>query len=404
MDYPDLLRKYLDEKAIPQLKELLTGYGPLGIVWFDRGMYTQEQGKEFADLVHSLQPGCLVNGRVGHYDKELLGDYQSMTDNGMPIGGIEEYWETPQTLNDTWGYSRNDQNWKSPEEIIRRLVTIVSKGGNYLLNIGPTGDGIIPGPSVKILQTVGEWMDKNSESIYGTSPSPFPYEMPWGYCTRKGNRLFLHIFDWPDNGQIELEGLNNRLLKAYMLHQPDDELKINKNGDWIIELPDNPVDPVNSVLVAEIKGEPVVDPVIIEQTDNNPIILDYLSAETHGNAAKRFNRKGEEGHFHIAKMFSPDDYVEWHVDISTPGLYDVHLNYAAITGWEDAVFIISSGKEEIKGKVKSTPDYYDYKTERVGHFDLIKPGRYNIRIYPENKLDHYLMYLRSISLVLNSDK
>ena len=179
MDYPELFRKYLDEKAIPQLKELLTNYGPLGIVWFDRGMYTQEQGKEFADLVHTLQPGCLVNGRVGHYDKELLGDYQSMTDNGMPIGGIEEYWETPQTLNDTWGYSKQDQNWKSPEEIIRRMVTIVSNGGNYLLNVGPTGEGIIPAPSVGILTEVGKWMEINSESIYGTSPSPFSYQLPW---------------------------------------------------------------------------------------------------------------------------------------------------------------------------------------------------------------------------------
>lgn len=209
MDHPELFRRYLDEKSIPQLTELLTEYGPLGVVWFDRGMYTQEQGQEFADLVHNLQPGTLVNGRVGHYDKELLGDYQSMTDNGMPIGGIEEYWETPQTLNDTWGYSKSDSNWKTPDEVIRRLVTIVSKGGNYLLNVGPTGQGVIPNPSINVLNAVGDWMQRNSESIYGTSPSPFPYELPWGYSTRKSNRLFLHVFDWPGNGQLNLAGLNN---------------------------------------------------------------------------------------------------------------------------------------------------------------------------------------------------
>jgi len=151
MDHPELFRRYLDEKAIPQLKELLTEYGPLGIVWSDRGMYTQEQGREFADLVHSLQPECLVNGRVGHYDKELLGDYQSMTDNGMPIGGIEEYWETPQTLNETWGYRSYDQNWKSIEAMIRQLVDCASKGGNYLLNVGLTALGEFPQASIERL-------------------------------------------------------------------------------------------------------------------------------------------------------------------------------------------------------------------------------------------------------------
>ena len=404
MDNPELFRQYLDEKAIPQLKELLTDYGPLGIVWFDRGMYTQEQGKEFADLVHNLQPGCLVNGRVGHYDKELLGDYQSMTDNGMPIGGIEEYWEAPQTLNDTWGYSRNDHNWKSPEEIISRLVTIVSKGGNYLLNLGPTGEGIIPEPSIHILKEVGEWMSKNSESIYGTSPSPFPYEMPWGYCTRKGNRLFLHVFNWPESGELEIKGLNNKILRAYMLNQPDKELKTAKKERWMIYLPGGPTDPVNSVVVVEIKGMPDIDPFVIEQEENKPILLDYLSANTNGNAAKRFNRKGEEGHFHIAKMYGPEDYVEWHVDVMEPGIYNVDLTYAAITGWEDAVYVIDSGKEKIHGRVKSTPGYYEYKTERVGTLKLKKPGRYNFKIYPENELDHYLMYLRSIALITDQKK
>jgi len=399
MDYPELFRQYLNAKAVPQLKELLTGYGPLGIVWFDRGMYTQEQGKEFADLVHNIQPNCLVNGRVGHYDKELLGDYQSMTDNGMPIGGIEEYWETPQTLNDTWGYSRLDQNWKSSEEIIRRMVTIVSKGGNYLLNVGPTGKGFIPEPSVRILAEVGRWMEKNSASIYGTSPSPFPYEMPWGYCTQHDNLLYLHIFDWPEDGKLKLEGLNNLINRAYLLADPANELLIHKQDSWLISLPKEPADPINSVVVAEIQGLPDVDPFIIEQQRDKSILLDYLSASTHGRAVKRFNRKGESGHFHISKMQSPDDYIEWHVKVSTPGIYDVDLTYAAIHGWENEGFLIDSGKEQIKGTVKSTQGWYEYKTERVGQFKIKMAGEFEFKIYPKETLDHYLMYFRSIELI-----
>jgi len=401
MDYPELFRKYLDEKAVPQIRELLTNYGPLGIVWFDRGMYTQEQGKEFADLVHTLQPNCLVNGRVGHYDKELLGDYQSLTDNGMPMGGIEEYWETPQTLNDTWGYSKSDQNWKSSEEIIRRMVAIVSKGGNYLLNIGPTGEGDIPWPSVNILKEVGEWISQNGESIYGTSPSPFPYELPWGFCTSKEDLLYLHVFDWPEDGVLKVDGLNNNVQKAYMLLNKGESLQVQnkKNGQIQITLPVNPADNINSVVVMKISGKPDVDPLVIQQHENEPVLLDYLTAATHGRVVKRFNRKGESEQFHISKMEGPEDIIEWQVDITSPGLYDVFINYAAIPGWEDCSYIVESDNESIKATVKSTQGWYEYKTEKIGRFNVSESGVIIFRLYPENQLDHYLMYFKAIDLI-----
>jgi alpha-L-fucosidase len=400
MDHPELFRRYLDDKAIPQLKELLTGYGPLGIVWFDRGMYTQEQGREFVDLVHNLQPECLVNGRVGHYDKELLGDYQSMTDNGMPIGGIEEYWETPQTLNETWGYSQFDKNWKTSDEVIRRLVTIVSKGGNYLLNVGPTGQGIIPDPSVKILNGVGDWMHKNSESIYGTSPSPFPYELPWGYCTRKGSRLFLHVFDWPENGQLSLNGLNNKIVKANSLLNPKEALPVDRDeaGNIIIGLPSERPDGINSVFIVEIDGDPDIDPYIVEQNEDGSVLLDYLSASTTGNARKRFNRRGESGHFHISKMQTPEDSVEWHVQMNATGSYHVDITYAARPGWENVRYILEMGQERIEGTIKSTEGWYEYKTERIGQLAVKKAGRTVVKIYPKDSLDHYLMYFNKIEL------
>ena len=400
MNYPLLFRKYLDKKAIPQLKELLTNYGPIGIVWFDRGMYTQEQGKEFTNLVHALQPGCLVNGRVGHYDKELIGDYQSLTDNGMPVGGIEEAWEAPQTLNDTWGYSKFDQNWKSPEEIIRRLVTIVSNGGNYLLNVGPTGEGVIPSPSVKILKSVGEWMNKNSESIYGTSPSPFPVELPWGFCTSRGDLLYLHVFEWPADGILKLDGLNNRIRDAFMLADRDTRLKINsdKDGQLQISLPESRPDTICSVVVLQISGSADIDPLVVQQKGSEPVVLDYLTASTHGKAVKRFNRKGEEGQFHISKMEGPEDIIEWHVNISNPGTYEVSISYAAIPGWENCSYILSAGKEQITGIIRSTDGWYEYKTEKIGQIRISKKGETIFRLYPENKLDHYLMYFRSLQL------
>ncbi len=401
MDHPELFRKYLDNKAIPQLKELLTNYGPIGIVWFDRGMYTQEQGKEFADLVHTLQPNCLVNGRVGHYDQELLGDYQSLTDNGMPVGGIEEAWETPQTLNDTWGFSKFDQNWKSPREIIKRMVAIVSKGGNYLLNVGPDGQGVIPGPSVKILKSVGDWMNRNSESIYGTAPSPFPVEFPWGYCTRKEDLLYLHVFDWPGDGVLKLEGLNNRIQRAYMLTDKERKLKLNqdKGGACLISLPESRPDTINSVVVLQIAGPPDIDPLVVQQNGDEPVLLDFLTASTRGKAVKRFNRKGEEGQFHISKMEGPDDVIEWHVNMANPGMYDVSITYAAIPGWENCSYKVGAGKEQVTGVVKSSPGWYEYKTEKIGQLRVSEKGEILFRLYPEHQLDHYLMYFRSLQLV-----
>jgi alpha-L-fucosidase len=440
MDRPELFRKYLDEKVIPQLKELLTNYGPLGIVWFDRGIYTQDQGEEFADLVHSLQPGCLVNGRVGHYDQELLGDYQSLTDNGMPSGGIEEYWESPQTLNDTWGYSRFDQNWKAPEVIIRKLVSVVSKGGNYLLNVGPTGEGIIPPPSVEILTRVGDWMRRNGDSIYGASPSPFPAGISWGFCTSKGNLLYLHVFDWPEDGVLKLNGLNNRVRKASLLADASAILNVNRdeNGLMLIAVPEKSPDPIDAVVVLEIEGRPRVDPFVVRQAVGESLSLDYSSAATYGKAVKRFNRKGEEEQFHISKMQGPEDRIEWHIWIKTPGRYEALITYAALSGWEDGRYILESGGQTIKGAVQSTAagapgfvrgstsgalarvhatgeygkpkvrpltqGWFAYKTESVGRFDLSERGETSVRLYPEKELDHDLMYFKSLELVpLKSD-
>jgi len=397
MDHPELFRKYLDEKSLPQVRELLTNYGSLGLIWFDRGMYTQEQGKEFANLVHSIQPSCLVNGRVGHYYKELLGDYQSLSDNGMPVGGIEEYWESPQTLNETWGYSKFDNRWKPAEEIIRRLVVIVSKGGNYLLNIGPTGEGIIPAPSVDILKKVGEWMKENKESIYGTSPSPFPQELGWGQCTFSGNRIYLHVFDWPENHRLELAGLKNEVNKAYLLSDKEKSLPFSKSEDnrVMIQLPEIQPDQINSVIVLEIDGHPVVEPCIIEQNEHSTILLDYLNASTTGNAAKRYNRKGG---FHISKMQDPDDGIEWHLNVVKPGKYEVIITYATSPEWESSEFILKTGDEIIKGNTKITKDWFDYQTQNIGPFTFPEPGEKTIQLHPAGRPKNPVLYFKSIEM------
>lgn len=387
--------KYLEEKSKPQLRELLTGYGPLGLVWFDRGLYTPEQARDFVNLVHSIQPRCLINGRVGNYGQELMGDYQNMNDNGMPPGGIEEYWETPQTLNETWGYSRFDHEWKSPRAVIRRLVEIVSKGGNYLLNIGPRGDGSIPEPSLAILEKVGAWMRWNGESIYGTTASPLP-DLPWGRCTVKGDKLYLHVFDWPEDRVLLLPGLRNQPRKAYPLLEPSQELKIERQASGVsVALPARPLDDDDTVIVLDVEGVPQVEPPVVAQQDGVAVELDYLTAVTAGKAVKRFNRSGR---FHISKWTGPGDTVSWRVGFSRPGSYRVRIEYAAQPGWAGQRFRVSLGRESVTGTVVHTGGWYEYKSFDLGTVSVSTPGEHTLRIAPEAAADHYLMYFKSLRL------
>ena len=388
--------KYLETKAKPQLRELLTNYGPIDLVWFDRGIYTQDQARDFARIVRSLQPQCIINGRIGNYGKELLGDYQNLSDNGMPPGGIEEYWETPQTLNHTWGFSKFDTEWKSTTEVVRRLVEIVSKGGNYLLNIGPDGLGRVPQASVDTLTGVGKWVRANGESVYGTSPSPFP-EIEWGYCTVKGSTLYLHVFDWPKNGLLQLKGLRNKVIQVATLDNREQALSFRQEAGLVeIQVPSKPLDPINSVLVMQIEGTAEASPAVVTQREDGGYALDFLSAVTQGDAVKRFNREGE---WHISKWTEPSDGIAWRLDVARPGEFEVKITYAANQGWAGQVYIIEAGGTQLDAKVERTGDWYEYQTFSPGTIALTQAGEHTVRILPKTRVPENLMYFKEMELV-----
>jgi alpha-L-fucosidase len=262
-DYPDDSKKdfnkYLNEKALPQVREILTQYGPLGIIWFDGvGTKTAEQNEEIIAMVRTLNPDCLINSRLGDWKKFVWGDYRSMDDDEVADRLLPYGWENPGTMNRTYGYSTVAQRWRSHTEIIRMLADIASKGGNYLLNIGPKADGLVPAKAVRILQEVGKWMDKYGESIYGTTGSPIG-RLPWGRCTAKSGKLYLHIFDWPSNERLVVPNIKSNIKKAYLLSDPRKrQLKFERkeNGDIVIKLhtialPPKALDPSDTVLVLE---------------------------------------------------------------------------------------------------------------------------------------------------------
>jgi len=251
--------RYLEDYVKPQLRELLTNYGSIAIVWFDIYSPTPEVARDLRDWVHKFQPEAIVSGRVdpGRWDAGI-GDYIEMGDNEIPERIVMRDWETPATINDTWGFKSYDHNWKSPGVIIQKLVEIVSKGGNYLLNVGPTAEGVIPEPSVRILREVGAWLRKNDESIYGAKASPIDTgpDEPYRFTAKPG-RLYAHILAWPWDGELRLRGVKNRVSRAYLLaEQSDGELEFEQEGSEVrLYLDRKPVDPVDNVVVLEMSSE-----------------------------------------------------------------------------------------------------------------------------------------------------
>ncbi len=282
-----------------QLKELVTNYGPLGVLWFDgewESTWNEKYGQDLYQYVRGLQPSIIINNRVGAgregmagltTEGQFGGDFgtpeQEVPPTGLP--GID--WETCMTMNNNWGYNKNDQNWKSPEELIRTLADVASKGGNFLLNVGPTAEGVFPDTSVARLKQIGEWMKENGESIYGTTASPFQ-SLPWGRCTQKridgqrpdslsGWRLYLHVFEWPADGKLVLPGLLSEPNKIYSLADKETKgLRWSRKEDAVIVMLENRFrDPVNTVLVLEVNGNPdVVHPPLIAA--DHGIFIDHL--------------------------------------------------------------------------------------------------------------------------------
>jgi alpha-L-fucosidase len=396
---PEKFDKYLNEFAKPQLRELLTNYGPVGMVWFDRGLYTKEQGEDFMRFVKQYQPKALVNSRVGHYNMENVGDFQEMPDKGIPAAAIDDYFQTPQTLNHTWGYSKADTAWKSPETVIQQLIEVVSRGGSFLLNMGPKGNGEIPEETVKIFKEVGKWVNRNAEGIYGTTTNPFG-ELGWGYCTVKEDKLYLFVRDWPQNNEISITGLQNQVKSARMLTNDSAKLSVEKSGNQThITLPQNPTDKPISVLVLELDGKPVVDPQVVTLNEKGELELNYLKVITSGNAKKRYNRKLG---FNISKWTNPNDIATWHVQVDKPGIYRVNVDYAADQDSEGRPYEISLGSTLLQPRVAYTgsmfnllPEYYNFP---VGYFEIKEPGKYILSMKPLSVEESNLMYLRKIVL------
>jgi len=392
--------KYFEEKAKPQVRELLANYGPLGLIWFDTPrLITKEQAVEITALVHKLQPSCLVSGRVGHN----AGDYDSAGDNQISVGLVRRDWETPVTMNDTWGFKKDDHNWKSVPVLIRQLVRITSRGGNYLLNVGPTAEGEIPQPSVERLREIGQWLRVNGESIYGASPNPFTYNLEWGFITTREGKLYLHLLDWPQK-QLIVYGIRNKIRNAYLLaDRGRKHLAFKQESDpaidfysTSIQLPVAPPDKYDSIIALEIRGGPNVLPALAQQPSGT-ISLEAHLADVHkatSGSVIAFDPRGV-----VTGWVDARDWLSWDFRIFRPGTYDLialttlrRMPRAAGPEWQGGHrMLVEVAGKQLRSTMSEDGRFVDpsnplmtYVTSKLGQVTIDKAGAFQLALKAES--------------------
>lgn len=331
---------------LDQTEELLTKYGPVVTLWLDGewvNSWTAERAMEYRDHIRSLQPEIMLVDRVGQR-RVGDGDYGS-SENFVPYIGDNwsRPWESCQKFDGGWFWRGKDSS-QSLNWAMRNLFDTVSRGGNFLMNMGPTPEGLLPPVSVKKLKPLGQWLAANGECVYGTERGPH-YLLDWGTSTRRGNTIYYQVFDWPKDGMLVIPGLNegqpNAGIQKMSFLNNNAPVSFKKVGrDVYVQLPSKSVDPILTVLKVELSSEPVVDNSIRAlgkplrpQTGNSKVSVgDYFLsagfAKIHGDSlhfslgsgagAQRENLKG---------WTNPSDWAEWTLQVEEPGSYDVKVNY-----------------------------------------------------------------------------
>jgi alpha-L-fucosidase len=257
--------QYIDDVAVPEVRELLTNYGEVAVLWWDTPTGMTDEAATKLQALLALQPQIITNDRLKR--PNFPGDHKTPEQripNLSDLDGTD--WETCMTMNGTWGYKSYDHNYKSPETLIRNLLDIASKGGNFLLNVGPTSEGEFPPESVEILARMGEWMKINGEAVYGTKASPWGL-FQWGRCTKKetknGTSLYFSVFDWPADKKLVIPGMTNSVVSAKLLATGVRvKTSIAEDRTLIITLPATAPDPIASVVRVDVKGKVENKPVI----------------------------------------------------------------------------------------------------------------------------------------------
>ncbi len=368
---------YYENKCRPQVEEITTQYGPISIVWFDTpGRIPREYVEELVQIVRKNQPKALVSGRAGYG----LGDYQTLGDMEVPNENVEGIWETVDTTNDSWAYAWYDNYWKTPKEILHRLIACVGRGGTYMLNIGPRGDGTVPELASRTLRKAGEWIKRYPQVVYGTDASPWQHALPWGDVTVKDKTLFLSVFDMPKEGGLYLPGLKTRVKSARLLgnRKKQAQLKVQTLDGWTkIELPARITEKMVPVVQVELEAEPEVDSCWgIDPSLETTILAQFARVTGAKQETKKWMEKfGEWKHVVRVWKWEKNGTASWEVDVLEPGYYHVDLTYSGIGRIVWGVDI--EGGEHIQNQQNASHNYQKFP---IGWINFPNAGRYHVSI------------------------
>lgn len=398
---------YIAKVAVPQVREILTNYGDVAELWWDVPTdMTPERAKQFLPAI-ALQPNIIYNNRLGG---DIAGDIETPEQYIPPTGIAGRDWETCMTVNNTWGFKTKDNDWKSAEDLIHNLIDASSKGGNYLLNVGPKADGEIPQPIVERFAAIGKWMNVNNEAIYGTSASPFK-KLAWGRCTRvddvRGTTLYLHVFNWPKDGKLVVTSLQGTQgMKASLLatKQP---LKTDTSAEGVvISVPAKALDPIATVIKLYVPGKLKIIPTVIRPNKEGTYVLLADDADVH-NPPNNMAMAVEEhdGIFNVGYWTNPLSFVSWTFDIPAKGTYTL----TALVGTPDKdvplEFVLRRAgytveMESVTATAYKTGDYQRYAPVPVPNYQIPEPGKYTLIVRPANPADWSPVNLRNVKLEL----
>ena len=397
--HPELLPKvvkYIDEKAIPQIKELLTKYHP-DILWFDTPhKIPLSENIRILKAIRETDPNVVVNGRLARTANFMFGDYQNTSDRPAEFFPVKGDWEGIPTTNESYGYSKFDLSHKPVSYFIQLLAKAASRGGNILMNIGPMGNGEMAPKDLEILKGIGIWMDKNHESIYGTTRSSLAIQN-WGVSTQKDKKLYLHVFTFPENGNLIIGGLKSNIKNAYLLADPSKKsLKFNRLNplDVSVTLPTNAKDAINTVVVLETDGKIVTDTARLLSSSLSNTLLAF-DAQLQGKGFKFGD--GKTDRYYVEGWKQKDQNIGWQVRLNAPVVYKVSVKYLGSPDSEGSFRFIADNKTVKEDKTNASTKGSQVITLDLGTLSLSK-GVHDLKLVPVEIKKAELMKLLEIQL------
>ena len=362
--------EYFRTKCVPQVEELTTKYGDIQLIWFDTpGWMQREYSEELVALVRRNQPHALVSSRVGNG----LGDYETLGDMEVPVANHEGRWEGIDVTQVGWGFSKYDNEWKSPVFIVQTLVSTIARGGTWMLNVGPDATGRISDMAAAALRKSGEWVKEHPQAVYGAGPSPWGHALPWGDAVTQGDKIELVVFNWPSDGYLWVPGVRSAVRSARL--EGKKKLDVTSLDGWLrIKVPAERPDPFASVIELTLEDPAGIDGTLAA----DPVVTTTLPARFAEAKGCEVNRTGWMEKFgewitrDVAQGFSEGSSLTWSLIIKDPGVYDIDLEYLGDNtdnwvSWRLSV----DGKDVLVDEHDATRAYAWY---RLGWVKIDNPG------------------------------